>query len=155
MLNIVSEKDFSRVASDEQIERTAQVLEANGIHTLIAQNGDEARKLFFELVPAGAQIHQASSTTLDAIGITSEIETSGRFDAIRPKTRSMDRATQGNEIRKLGSSPDYMTGSVAAVTEDGHLIVASASGSQLGPYVYGAGKVVLVVGAQKIVKDLS
>ena len=47
-----------------------------------------------------------------------------------------------------------MLGSVNAVTEDGVLVAASATGSQLGPYAGGAGKVILVVGSQKIVPDL-
>jgi acyl-CoA hydrolase len=66
----------------------------------------------------------------------------------------MDRATQGREIRKLGAAPDIMLGSVTAVTEDGRLVTASNSGSQLGPYAASAGKVILVIGSQKIVKDL-
>ena len=66
----------------------------------------------------------------------------------------MDRATQADEIRRLTASPDVMLGSVHAVTETGSLVAASASGSQLGPYVSGAGKVILVVGTQKIVPDL-
>lgn len=147
-------KDFTGLATNEQIERTAQALEANGIHTLIAENGEQARKLFFELLPEGAQVHQGASATLEALGITAELETSGRFQAIRPKLRSMDRQTQGDEIRRLGASPDYMVGSVNAVTENGHVVVASAGGSQLGPYVHGAGKVIWVVGAQKIVPTL-
>lgn len=145
---------FSRVAPADQIERTAQALERNGIHTLIVENGVEARKLFLELVPAGAQIHQGSSVTLEATGITHEIEKSGRFEAVRPRIRSLDRATQGNEIRRLSASPDYMVGSVQAVTEDGKVLVVSGTGSQLGPYASGAGKVIWVVGAQKLVKDL-
>jgi len=66
----------------------------------------------------------------------------------------MDRKTQGREIRKLIAAPDFMLGSVAAVTEAGVLVSASATGSQLGPYVSGAGRVILVVGSQKIVPDL-
>jgi hypothetical protein len=66
----------------------------------------------------------------------------------------MDRETQADEIRRLTSSPDVMLGSVHAVTETGSLVAASASGSQLGPYASGAGKVILVVGTQKIVSDL-
>ncbi|MBK8418380.1 LUD domain-containing protein [Candidatus Villigracilis saccharophilus] len=41
------------------------------------------------------------------------------------------------------------------MTEDGHVLIASATGSQLGPYASGAGRVIWVVGAQKIVKDLN
>ncbi len=116
--------EFALPASDAQIERTALALEANGIHTLVAENGEQARKLFFELVPEGSQIYQGSSTTLDTLGITADIEESGRFDAIRPKLRSLDRQTQSDQIRHLGASPDYMAGSVNAVTEDGRVLVA-------------------------------
>ena len=42
-----------------------------------------------------------------------------------------------------------------ALTEGGPLLIASASGSQLGPLVLGAGHVILVIGAQKIVPDVA
>ena len=83
------------------------------------------------------------------------IDQSGRFDALRPKMFAMNRETQGREIRKLVGAPDFAAGSVHAVTEDGHVLIASNTGSQLGPYASGAGKVIWVVGAQKIVKDLN
>ena len=38
-----------------------------------------------------------------------------------------------------------------AVTSEGTLLVASASGSQLGQYAWGADQVIFVVGAQKLV----
>jgi hypothetical protein len=66
----------------------------------------------------------------------------------------MNRETQAREIRKMGGAPDYAAGSVHAVTEDGKVLIASKTGSQLGPYAAGAGQVVWVVGAQKIVKDV-
>jgi hypothetical protein len=147
-------KDFSQPASDEQIERTARALEANGFHTLIAEDPQQARRLFFQLVPEGAQVHWGHSATLDELDISVELEQSGRFIAIRPQVRALDRQTQADQIRRLGASPDYMTGSVAAVTEDGHVLAASNSGRQLGPYVSGAGQVIWVVGSQKIVADL-
>jgi hypothetical protein len=67
----------------------------------------------------------------------------------------MDRATQMREIRKLGAAPDFQLNSVQAVTEDGRIVVASFGGSQLGPIVSGAGRVILVAGAQKVVPDLA
>lgn len=146
--------EFAKLASDEQIERTAHALEANGIHAVVAENGEEARRIFFELVPEGAEIFLGASVTLETLGITDVIDKSGRYEAVRPKMFAMNRETQGSEIRKLGGAPDYAAGSVHAVTEDGQVLIASNSGSQLGPYASGAGKVIWVVGAQKIVKDL-
>ncbi len=146
---------FETPASDEQIERTAKALEENGIHTLIAANGEEAKRMFFELIPDGAEVFLGASVTLEALGIKEIIDKSGRFDALRPKLFAMNRETQAQQIRKLGAAPDYAAGSVHAVTAAGQVVIASKTGSQLGPYASGAGKVVWVVGAQKLVKDLN
>ena len=148
-------REFGKLASDEQIERTAKALEANNIRTLIAENGEKAKRMFFELIPDGSEVFLGASITLETLGIKDEIDKSGRFDALRPRMFAMDRATQGREIRKLGGAPDYAAGSVHAVTEDGQVLIVSNTGSQLGPYAYGAGHVIWVVGAQKIVKDLN
>ncbi len=86
--------------------------------------------------------------------MTAEIEGSGRYDAIRPRLRSMDRATRGAEIRRLGAAPEYWLGSAHAVTVDGEIVIVSFGGSQLGPIISGAGKVILAIGSQKIVPDL-
>ena len=77
-----------------------------------------------------------------------------QYDALRHQMFKMDRKTQAQEIRKLIAAPDFMLGSVNAITEDGILVAASATASQIGPYANTAGKVILVVGSQKIVPDL-
>jgi len=151
---LIANREFAQLADDEQIERTAKALEANNIHTMIAENGEEAKRIFFDLIPEGADVFLGASVTLETLGIKDEIDKSGRFDALRPKMFAMDRNTQGREIRKLGGAPDYAAGSVHAVTENGQVLIASNTGSQLGPYASGAGKITWVVGAQKIVKDL-
>ena len=152
---LIPNQEFAKLASNEQIERTVKALEANGIHAVVAENGDEAKRIFFELVPEGAEVFLGASVTLETLGIKDEIDKSGRYDSLRPKMFALDRATQGREIRKLGGAPDYAAGSVHAVTEDGQIMIVSNTGSQLGPYASSAGKVIWVVGAQKLVKDLN
>ena len=145
---------YATPAEDARVRRTAVALEANGITVLRAGNGAEAKRVVLDLIPAGSQVHQGASQSLDAAGITNEIDRPGRHEPLRPRVFSMDRATQADQIRRLSASPDIMLGSVHAITETGTLVAASASGSQLGPYASGAGKVILVVGTQKIVPDL-
>jgi acyl-CoA hydrolase len=145
---------FSTPADEAQVRRAIEALEGNGINVVRARDRAEARQLVLDMIPAGANVHHGASQTLDATGISKELDTSGRYDPIGPRAWSMDRATQGAEIRRLTAAPDIMLGSVHAVTETGSLIVASMGGSQLGPYVSGAGRVILVVGRQKIVADL-
>jgi L-lactate utilization protein LutC len=153
-LDASTRRRFGTVADEASVKRTAAALEANGITVLRASNAAAAKQIVLDLIPAGAAVHQAASQTLDVLGITHEIEKSSRYAALRPRIWSMDRATQSDEIRRLGAAPDVMLGSVHAVTETGSLLAASMSGSQLGPYVSGAGRVILVVGTQKIVPDL-
>ena len=145
---------FGTVAEEAQVKRTAAALEANGIEVLRAADAAEAKRIVLGLIPDGSQVHHGASESLEVSGITDEIEKSGRYEPLRPRIWSMDRTTQADEIRRLGSAPDVMLGSVHAVTETGSLVAASMSGSQLGPYATGAGRIVLVVGTQKIVPDL-
>ncbi len=145
---------FGTVAEEAQVKRTAAALEANGIEVLRAADAAEAKRIVLGLIPDGSQVHHGASESLEASGITDEIEKSGRYEPLRPRIWSMDRTTQADEIRRLSSAPDVMLGSVHAVTETGSLVAASMSGSQLGPYATGAGRVVLVVGTQKIVPNL-
>ena len=145
---------FGTTAEEAQVERTAAALEANGIEVLRAADAAEAKRIVLGLIPDGSQVHHGASESLEASGITDEIEKSGRYEPLRPRIWSMDRTTQADEIRRLSSAPDVMLGSVHAVTETGSLVAASMSGSQLGPYATGAGRVILVVGTQKIVPNL-
>ena len=145
---------FGTVADEAQVKRTAAALEANGISVLRAADAAEAKRIVLGLIPDGSQVHHGASESLEASGITDEIEKSGRYEPLRPRIWSMDRTTQADEIRRVSSAPDVMLGSVHAVTETGSLVAASMSGSQLGPYVTGAGRVILVVGTQKIVPNL-
>src|SRR6267378_4463157 len=145
---------WGTMANDARVKRTMAALERNGMTVLRASDASAAKRIVLDLIPDASPVHQGASQTLDVLGITYEIEKSGRYAALRPRIWSMDRETQANEIRRLGAAPDVMLGSVHAVTETGSLLAASMSGSQLGPYVSGAGRVIFVVGTQKIVADI-
>jgi hypothetical protein len=146
--------DSGAVATADALEDVARILRSNNIEAVVVEDGAEARSFVLGLIPEGAEVHSGKSKTLEDIGLYSEITDSGRYDAIRPRMMAMDRETQGREIRKLTSAPDFMLGSVAAITADGTLVAASATGSQLGSYAAGAGRLILVVGSQKLVPDL-
>ncbi len=145
---------FGTMADEASVGRAIAALEANGIRVLRAVDAADAKRLVLGLIPDGSEVYHGASESLEISGITAEIEKSGRYEPVRPRIWSMDRQTQANEIRRLSAAPDVMLGSVHAVTETGALIAASMSGSQLGPYVSGAGQVILVVGTQKVVSDL-
>lgn len=146
--------EFSELASDEQIARVAAALEAIGIETHVVDSGVDARAAVRSHLPDGAEVFNNTSQTLEAIGVADDIERSGRYQPLRLRLYQMDREMQKREMRMLSAAPDFVVGSAHALTEGGSLLIASASGSQLGPIASGAGKVILVVGGQKIVRDV-
>jgi hypothetical protein len=146
---------FTDPASAERLERAAAALTAHGFTAEILDDVAAARTRIKDLIPEGASVFTGASETLRRSGIEEDISGSGRYDAIRPRVLAMDRATQADDIRRLAASPDVELGSVAAVTETGSLVIASASGSQLPGYAGGAARAIWIVGAQKVVPDLS
>jgi hypothetical protein len=141
--------EFTELAADERIAKAAAALERNGIRSLLAATGADARSLVGSLLTDGAETYNNTSQTLEAIGVADDIERSGRYQPLRLRLYRMDREMQRHEMRTLAASPDYVVGSVHALTEDGSLLIASASGSQLGPLVSGAGHVILVIGPRR------
>ncbi|HVC58360.1 MAG TPA: lactate utilization protein [Candidatus Acidoferrales bacterium] len=146
--------DWTTLANDETVERTAKALTERGIETIIVETGEEARQKVLELIPKKSEVMHVSSTTLAEIGVSKEIDESGEFDSLRKRIMAITDSAERNEFRRKTLSPEYGIGSVQAITEDGQVVVASASGSQLPVYAYGATKLIWVVGTQKIVKDM-
>lgn len=146
--------NWDELADEQTIQNTIKALKQNGIEAVVVSNSEEAKKKVLEFIPKGSEVMTMTSITLDTIGLSEEINKSDRkFKPIRDKLYAMDRNTQVQEMNRLGAAPEFVVGSVHAVTEDGHVLIASNTGSQLPAYSFGALHVIWVVGAQKIVKD--
>ncbi|OFY86416.1 MAG: hypothetical protein A3F72_11500 [Bacteroidetes bacterium RIFCSPLOWO2_12_FULL_35_15] len=143
------ENKYSKLANDEAIRKTMEALLKNGITSFVFVTVDEVKKKLFELLPENAEVMDMTSVTLKKLGISDEIFNSGKYDSLRKKLGSLDDKLR----RKLSCVADFSIGSVHAVTLNGEILIASATGSQLAAYAYGSGKVIWIVGTQKIVKD--
>lgn len=147
--------DYSTPASAERLDRAIAALRANGFTAELLDDAAAARARIKDLIPEGAGVFTGASETLRLSGIAQDIETGDRYQAIRPRVLKMDRATESDQVRRLVAAPDVFVASVTAVTETGSLVVASGSGSQLPASAGGAARAIWVVGAQKVVPDLS
>ena len=154
MTTSVPATSFTAPAPAGRLERAAAALTAHGFAAEILDGVGAARTRIADLIPEGASVFTGASETLRLSGIDADINASGRYDAVRSRGAAMDRATQRAEIWRALSTPEVIVGSVAAVTETGSLVIGSASGSQLPGYAGAAGRVIWVVGAQKVVPDL-
>ncbi|MCI4317964.1 MAG: lactate utilization protein [Thermoplasmata archaeon] len=149
-----SKNRFSELASEEQVQRVIAALGQNGITATVVRDRAEAVRTVLDLIPNGSVVLDGASQTLVALGLNESLADPNRFRNLRPELMRLRKEKQDDAQRKLGAAPDVIVGSVHAITERGQVVIASASGSQLGPYVSGAGKVIWVAGTQKIVPDL-
>ena len=155
MTSQIPATQFADPAPAEHLERAAAALTAHGFTVEVLDDAAAARTRIKDLIPEGASVFTGASETLRLSGIEEDINASGRYDAVKQRGRTLDRVRDLREIWRLMSTPDVIVGSVHAVTETGSLVIASASGSQLPGYAGGAAQRIWVVGAQKVVPDLS
>jgi acyl-CoA hydrolase len=144
---------FTTLPSEEELAATVVALEEHGFSTEVVDSLDAARAAVLARIPEGSSVMTNTSVTLDDAGISDAINEGGHYESARKKMFALDFETQAQQMKAIGGQPDYALGSVHAVTRDGTLVIASASGSQLASYAWGAANVIFVVGAQKLVAD--
>ena len=148
-----NDSSWTRLADEQTLENTRAALEKRGIHTEVAGTKAEALERLTALVPSGAEVMTGSSTTLDEIGFTEKLKLEQHeWKNLKAGILSEKDPGKQMDLRRRATFSEYYVGSAQAVTEEGEVVVASASGSQLAAYAFGAKNIVWVVGTQKVVK---
>jgi acyl-CoA hydrolase len=146
---------FTTLPDEQTLAMTVTALEEHGFGVEIVANVEAAREAVLARIPHGSSVMTNTSVTLTEAGIADAINDGGPYESARNAMFALDFATQAQQMKAIGGQPDYALGSVHAVTRDGTLVIASASGSQLASYAWGAASVIFVAGAQKLVPDLA
>jgi LUD domain len=145
---------FTTLPDEATLVATVVALEEHGFSVEIVDDLDAARQVVLARIPEGSSVMTNTSVTLEDTGIAKAINDGGPYESVRNKMLALDFETQAQEMKAIAGQPDFALGSVHAVTRDGALVIASASGSQLASLAWGATNVIFVVGAQKLVPDL-
>jgi acyl-CoA hydrolase len=145
---------FATLPDDETVAETVAGMRERGFSIEVVDDLDSARRAVLARIPQGSSVMTNPSVTLHETGIAPAIDNAGPYDSARTKVLALDHTTQLQEVKTIMGQPDFALGSVHAITRDGTLVIASALGSQLASYAWGAAKVIFVVGAQKLVRNL-
>src|ERR1700733_12076624 len=154
MSTIATPDRFTTLPDQETLASAVTAMEEHGFSVEVVDDLDAAREAVLARIPDGSSVMTNTSVTLQETGLADAINGGGPYESARNKMFALDFATQAQEMKAIGGQPDYALGSVHAVTRDGTLVIASASGSQLASYAWGAANVIFVIGAQKLVPDL-
>ena len=145
---------FAALPDEQTLAATVTALEEHGFSVEVVDDLEAARHAVLARVPHGSSVMTNTSVTLEQTGIADAVNDGGPYDSARVKMAELDFATQLQEMKAIGGQPDYALGSVHAITAGGTLVIASASGSQLASYAWGATNVIFIAGTQKLVPTL-
>ena len=142
-------------ASAESIQRTVESLAARNVEAFLVDSKEAALAKIQELVPEGSEVFVNTSETLETIGYTEYMHGNDRYVNLHDQMMAQPDPAAQREFRRKTTTADYFVGSVQAIAETGEIVIASSSGSQIGAYSYGARRVILVAGTQKICPTLT
>lgn len=146
---------YNDIPDAARVANTTSALAANGFEVHVMQTGAEALAWIKETIPAGASVFTGASQTLQAIGLIDVLKNEHTWDSRNAAILAETDPVQQGRLRKEATMADWYLGSVHAFTEQGELVIASASGSQMPSIVYNSDNVVFVVSTKKITTDLS
>src|SRR6476646_7092183 len=145
---------FLALPDEQTLAATVVALEDHGSSVEVVDDLDDAREAVLARLPEGSAVMTNTSVTLKETGIEAAINEGGPYDSVRNRMLALDFETQAQEMKAIAGQSEFALGSVHAITREGTLVIASASGSQLASYAWGAANVIFVVGAQKLVATL-
>jgi hypothetical protein len=140
--------------SEEALARLGRELGRRGIDFVYCADGKEALAYLLSRIPAGATVMNGGSSTLKAIGLLAALET-GPYEWLRPGVAAIADPEERIRARRRAGTADYFVGGINAITASGEILNADGGGNRVAAYAYGAGKLFLVGGVNKIVPDLA
>eukprot|EP01120_Amphizonella_sp_Union-15-10_P006883 TRINITY_DN2272_c0_g1_i1.p1 TRINITY_DN2272_c0_g1~~TRINITY_DN2272_c0_g1_i1.p1 ORF type:complete len:255 (+),score=48.12 TRINITY_DN2272_c0_g1_i1:78-767(+) len=142
---------WNKLASEDILAKTKKNLEAKSHLCTIVGTKQEALEAIKKAIPKGASVMNAGSTTLGEIGFTDYLKTQTDWKNLHTVILAEKDPAKQAELRRQSVTAEYFLSSVTAISEDGDITVCCLTGSRSGAFAYAAGKLILVVGANKIV----
>lgn len=132
-----------------------KAMEGRGFTVEVVADRDEALEKVESLLPEGAEVMTGSSTTLQEIGFIDSLEKNTKnWMNLSAVIWVENDEVKRNKLRRQATAADYFLASANAVTVDGQLIAVDLTGSRVTALPFAAGKVILVVGKQKITQSI-
>ena len=133
------------MATQQEIDSVIAALKRNRFNPVMCvEKAENAIPLLLDWIPPNASIEGAGSVSVAQIGILDRLRERGNIFS-----------PPGAELRETGAKrKDVLLVSSNAVTLDGQFVNIDGMGNRVTGMVYGVGRVILLIGANKIVRDV-
>jgi L-lactate utilization protein LutB len=135
----------------QQIEKVLKNLKSRNINGYLVRNKAEAKELVLSLIDTSQRVSWGGSKTIEDIGVLDELK-SGKYKVVDRDSVSDFNTRQF--VMKHASTEGIFISGTNALTENGQIVNMDGRGNRVNSITYGPDKVIIVVGKNKIVKDL-
>lgn len=135
------------------IKKVAENLNKNNMEAFVAQTKDDVLPLLKTLLEKGASVGVGGSVTLNELGVIDFLREGG-YSFFDRYAEGLSRS-EAVEVMRQSLLADFFITSSNAVTEKGELYNVDGNGNRVAALCFGPKKVIVVVGVNKIVKDLT
>jgi L-lactate utilization protein LutC len=147
--------NYDELASKESVDSTVKALEEKGYSVFAVENGPEALAKIKELIPEKASVVNGTSKTLEQIGYLDFLKSDKTgWNNLLAKVTAESDPQKRRVLRRQATISDYYLGSVHALTEDGQMVIASNTGSQMPSITFNSSNLIFVLSTKKIVPSL-
>ena len=140
-----------RSVTEKRIRRAMEAVERNRMQAFSCERADEVASFVKDLLPAGCSVSHGGSATLSECGVTDLLACGDYRYLDRSKAAGPEEI--GKLYREVFSADWYLTSS-NAVTEDGQLYNVDGNSNRVAAIAFGPAHVLVIVGCNKIVRDL-
>jgi len=144
---------------DKEIEITLRSLRFRHINGLFAESSKHAKSMILDLIPKDAVVGIGDSTTVAQIRVKEELKKRGTrvldgFNRREIYSYIKDYVERHNKLVEESTLCDVFLAGTNAITKDGRLVNVDAAGNRVAGIFWGHPTSIVVVGKNKIVKDL-
>lgn len=134
-------------------EKIIKNLEKRRLAGVYVETAVQAKAAILAMIQPGTTVFRCGSMTATDMGLWEEINQLSDVKLIDPYQPGLS-PEEGLELRRQGLAADYMVASSNAITLDGRLVNLDGIGNRVAAMAFGPGKVILVVGMNKVAPDL-
>lgn len=160
---MIDETDISQEIAPYYEQRAQQVianLQKRHMNGQYVSDRKQALSAVMEMIPPGVVVARGDSISLDQIGLMAEILKRGQNKLLDPFITDDDGhglipEEERQKMTRETFFADILITGTNAITLDGKLVNIDGHGNRVSAMIFGPHKVILVVGVNKIVKDVT
>lgn len=148
------DESYDTLPDEPTLDETKRNVEERNIVVSVFEDSEDAREHLIGRIPAHSTVMNGRSTTMHDIGFVEYLQQEPNFSYLKTQIQQIEDDDERRDARRKAITADVFFDSPNAIAATGEIIGVNGLGTSIGAWPYGANRLVLVSGTNKIVPTL-